>query len=140
MTTRIYKTTIQAGVPTPNKGVIYSQEKLEGAIREYLDGDNHMGMLESPELSYEDSFELQPELISHNVKNVFLDEDGVMCVEIAFLDTPQGNVARVTPDLLKINALMMGFCGWEEGSNVVEEAAIFHFNFEWKVEEVELAA
>ena len=137
MTTRIYKTNVQANVPTPNAGKVFSQEKLEGAIREYLDSDNHMGMLEQPG---DDGFELIPEQVSHIVKNVFLDEDGVMNVEVSFLDTEEGNIAKFTPDLLEATVAMIGFCGWEGDSNIVEEAALINVNLQWKAEEIELVA
>lgn len=118
------------GVPTPNKGVIYSRRLLEDAIEEYLTRDERYGMLEClPEI---ESFELDYERISHQVKDVFLDEQGCLCVEVILLDTPNGRLIEFTPDLVQPSVSAIGFYGWEDGSNVVEEAALLQVNRTWR--------
>ena len=89
---RVYRTNIQADVPTPIKGVIYSRDLLEGAIREYLDCHPLYGMLEF--LNEAESFELDRERISHEVNNVLLDDAGQLCLELTPLDTPTGRLIR----------------------------------------------
>lgn len=138
MGTKIYWTKVQVNVPTPKAGRIFSREKLEAAISEYMASENHMGMLE--EIGQEETFDLDYERISHNVKNVFIDEEDFLCVEVAFLETEQGKIASMTADMLEVSAAMIGFCGWEGDSNIVEEAALINFNLAWKVEEIQLAA
>ena len=132
MTTKIYQTKVQVDTPTPRKGVIYSRKILGEAICAYLSGDMRIGMLE--DVGEENSMELDLNRISHNVKNVFIDDDGFMNVELAFLDTEQGRIAQLMPDMLEISSVMIGFCGWEGDSNVVEEAAVIHLNLAWKRE------
>lgn len=122
----VYRTNIQADVPTPIKGVIYSRDLLEGAIREYLDCHPLYGMLEFSDEA--ESFELDGERISHEVNNAFLDDAGQLYVEIVPLDTPTGRLINLFPKMLQPSVVAIGFCGWEEGSKAVEEAALIHVN------------
>lgn len=80
-----------------------------------------MGMLEDTEDT--DAFELDYSRISHNVIDVYIDQEGFLCVEVAFLDTEHGRIAALMPDLVEPSVISIGFCGWEDNSNVVVEGA-----------------
>ena len=139
MTTRIYRTHVRVNTQTPRKRVVFSREILEGAIAEYLAGNMHMGMLEDP--GQESTMDLDYDRISHNVTDLWIDADGFMVVELVFLDTDQGKIARMTADLLEVASNMTGFCDWTGESNIVKkDAGIVSLNLRWKTEEIELEA
>ncbi len=128
--TRTYRTNIRAGFPTPQRGIIYPRELLERAIREFLTTDLRIGMLELE--SGDSTFELDARYISHHVDDVYIDEDAYMCVEVSFTDTDLGRLIALVPDLVEPTVVAIGFCGWAGDSDLVQEAALIHFNLVWK--------
>ena len=131
VSTKKFRTNVRADFPTPNRRIIYLRPLLERAIREFLTTDLRIGMFEFDAKG--PSYELDARHISHHVDHVYIDHDGYMWIEVTFTDTNLGRLAALVPDLIEPSVVAIGFCGWDDTSNVVEEAALIHFNLAWKL-------
>ena len=135
MMERTYRTDIQCDVPTPN-GRIYPRVVLEQAIEDYLLKDEMMRVGTFREDMNDYGTMIDVSMISHIVDEVYLDDDGFMCVDVRILASMQrGLLAMQMPDSIEITPVMIATV--HEDNTIGTDLDIRYFSFSMIADEVE---
>ncbi len=93
-------------------GRIYPKDVLKNAINDFLKQDIKIG-----EFGINDDIKINTENISHEVKDVFIDDNDVVSADIQILDTIQGtNLKKIPEDKLKCH--LRGYGKIEDNNKV----------------------
>jgi len=105
---------------------VYPRKTMEDAISSYMENDLRLGMLMGPE---DISYQIDMSKVSHKVDRVFIDDDGIVCAEITFLeDSACGKSAYAQRDSLSITPIMAAMVPEEkDGKHIITDVSILSF-------------